>query len=63
MLDTFHTYFGAPLPVAISALLFFFFPLHGHVDDVQREVARQCGLAHFLLFQAVLYSEGCFLVA
>ena len=37
--------------------LSFFLPLHGHVDDVQREVARQCGLAYILLFQALLFSR------
>ena len=40
------------------SFLFFSPPLHGHVDDVQREVARKCGLAHFLLFQALLYSRA-----
>ena len=30
-------------------------PLHGHVDDVKCEVARQCNLAELLLFQALLY--------
>ena len=30
-------------------------PLHGHLDDVQCEMARQCRLAYLLLFQATLY--------
>ena len=54
MLGTFHTSLVAPLPVALApslAPLFSSSPLHGHVDDVQREAARKCGLAHLLLFQ------------
>ena len=36
-------------------------PLHGHVDDVQREVARKCGLAHLLLFRhcCILWLMPC----
>ena len=42
------------LPNQVLSLLRRGSPFHGLVDIVQREVARQCGLAYLLLFQALL---------
>ena len=61
MLGTFQPSFSAPLPVALApslALLASASPLRGHIENVQGKMARKCGLAHLLLFQALLYSAA-----
>ena len=55
VLGTFHTSLQCALlqccfPPLVHSSLRRKSPLHGHVTDVQREVARKCGLAHLLLF-------------